>query len=195
MVFSNWGVKQCPMQDFLNTFMTKFDISNAVHNDRSPRLASTSTLCRIFLTHFWPSLTVVWQPIPFAGFFNTLMSKCDTSNAVLNDRSPRLQSTSTLCRIFFTHFWHIKCCSQWQVAKSGINQMKFWAFASLTALHAEWNKKMKCMQTCQIGEGTELLFDWSAKCQFLLLILFAHFCNFFGFSEITCPLVLDLTWI
>ena len=69
MAFSNWGVKQCPMQDFFNTFMTKFDISNAVHNDRSPRLASTSTLCRIFLTHFWPSLTVVWQPIPFAGFF------------------------------------------------------------------------------------------------------------------------------
>ena len=48
MVFSNWGVKQCPMQDFFNTFMTKFDISNAVLNDRSPRLASTSTLCRIF---------------------------------------------------------------------------------------------------------------------------------------------------
>ena len=107
------------------------------------------------------------------------MSKFDILNAVLNDRSPRLESTSTLCRIFSTHFWHIKCCSQWQVAKSGINQMKLWAFASLTALHAEWNKKMKCMQTCQIGEGSELLFDWSAKCQLLLLIQFAHFCNFF----------------
>ena len=62
------------------------------------------------------------------------------------------------------------------------------------ALH-QWNKKIKCMQTCQIGEGSELLFDWSAKCQLLLLIQFAHFCNFFGFSGITCPLLLDLTWI
>ena len=36
------------------------------------------------------------------------------------------------------------------------------------------------MQTCQIGEGSELLFDWSAKCQLLLLIQFAHFCYFFA---------------
>ena len=133
------------------------------------------------------------------------MSKCDTSNAVLNDRSPRLESTSTLCRIFLTHFWHIKCCSQWQVAKSGINQMKFWTFISLTALHAEWNgkkefnlrkiKNEKCMQACQTGDGSEPLFDWLAKCQLLIWIQIAHFCPFFGSPEFPSPLPLVLMWI
>ena len=91
------------------------------------------------------------------------------------------------------------------MAKSGINQMKFWTFTSLTALHAEWNgkkefnlrkiKNEKCMQACQTGDGSEPLFDWLAKCQLLIWIQIAHFCPFFGSPEFPSPLPLVLMWI